>query len=105
VFLIEAGDLRLGGVSGVLTYPQFRGQGHASALMRRAAEHIEQERLDLGMLFCDRETEPFYDALGWQALEDGRVVVEEHGGEPEDLVMVLGDPARLPDVVRLDWSW
>ena len=105
VFLIEAGGLRLGGVSGVLTYPPFRGQGHASALMRRAAAHIDQERLDLGMLFCDRETEPFYNALGWQALEPGRVIVEEHGDEQEDLVMVLGDPGRLPDVLRLDWSW
>jgi len=105
VFLIEAGGLRLGGVSGVLTYPQFRGQGHASALMRRAAAHIEQERLDLGMLFCDMETEPFYDALGWQALEHGRVVVKDDGGEPEDLVMVLGEPTRLPEVLRVDRSW
>ena len=69
-----------GGVSGVLTYPQFRGQGHASALMRRAAAHIEEKRLDLGMLFCDKETEPFYNALGWQALEPGRVVVKDDGG-------------------------
>jgi hypothetical protein len=72
--------------------------------MRRAAEHIEEKRLDLGMLFCDNETEPFYNALGWQALEPGRVVVEDDG-EPEDLVMILGDRARLPDVLPLDWSW
>ena len=62
--------------------------------MRRAAGHIEEQRLDLGMLFCDKETEPFYNALGWQALEPGRVIVEDDGGEPEDLVMILGEPDR-----------
>ena len=105
VFIIEAGEFRLGGVSGVLTYPEFRGQGHASALMRRAATHIQEQRLDLGMLFCDKETEPFYNALGWQALEPGRVVVKDDGGEPEDLVMILGEPDVLPGVLELEWSW
>ena len=105
VFIIEAGDLRLGGVIGVITYTTLRGQGHASALLLRAAAHIEEKRVDLGMLFCDKETEPFYNALGWQVLEPGRVVVQDDGGEPEDLVMILGDRARLPDVLPLDWSW
>jgi GNAT superfamily N-acetyltransferase len=105
VFIIEAGNLRLGGVSGVLTYPQFRGHGHASALLRRAAAHIEEKHLDLGMLFCDAEMEPFYGGLGWRVLEPGRVVVKDDGGEPEDLVMILGDPDVLPEVLELGWSW
>jgi hypothetical protein len=73
--------------------------------MRRAAAHIEEKGLHLGMLFCDKETEPFYSALGWQALESGRVVVEDDGGDPEDLVMILGDPDVLPEVLELGWSW
>ena len=55
--------------------------------------------------FCDTETEPFYNALGWQALERGRVVVKDDGGEPEDLVMILGERTRLPAVLELEWSW
>ena len=97
-------DLAIGGVSGVLTYPQFRGEGHATALLRAAAEHIDRQGFDLGMLFCGPEMIPFYERLGWRALPEGRVLV---GGADlrEDLVMVLGDEAALPDVLDLAWSW
>jgi predicted N-acetyltransferase YhbS len=94
----------LGGVSGVLTYPQFRGEGHGSAVLRKAAEHIGTTGIDLGMLFCDPDTAPFYEALGWRALARGRVVVLEDP-DSDDLIMVLGDDALLPDVLQLEWSW
>jgi predicted acetyltransferase len=103
---VEGRDERLvvGGVSSVMTYPNFRGEGHASALLRRAAEHIGSSRMDIGMLFCDAENVPFYGRLGWEALEAGRVVVAEHE-DGEDRAMVLGDVHLLPDVVKLPWSW
>src|SRR3954464_5210440 len=82
--------LRIGGVSSVMTYPSFRGEGHSSALLRRAAEHIEAKGLALGMLFCDPDTIPFYARLGWHRLEDRRVRVLEHPDD-DDVVMVLGD--------------
>jgi predicted acetyltransferase len=96
--------LLIGGVSGVLTYPQFRGEGHASALLRSAAAHIDASDMDLGMLFCGVDVAPFYEALGWRALERGRVGVQEDP-DSHDLVMVLGDEALLPDVLELEWSW
>jgi predicted acetyltransferase len=101
---VDGGPLRIGGVAGVMTYPQFRGEGHASALMRAAATHIAEAGFDLGMLFTDRATVPFYDRLGWAPLEEGRVVVDgaPHG---DDVVMILGDVAALPTVLRLDWTW
>ena len=107
---LDGRTLLIGGVSGVLTYPQFRGQGHASALLRRAAAHIaaahiDERSFDIGMLFCDQEMEPFYGGLGWRALDQARVIVEEDAWEGEDLIMVLGDPSVLPDVLRLEWSW
>jgi predicted N-acetyltransferase YhbS len=94
----------LGGVSGVMTYPQFRREGHATELMRRAAEHIERSEADLGMLFCSAANVPFYGRLGWRTFERGRVLV---GGSPPngDLVMVIGDDAPVPDVLELEWSW
>ena len=33
--------LRIGGVSSVMTYPAFRNEGHSTALLRRASDHIE----------------------------------------------------------------
>jgi predicted acetyltransferase len=87
-----------------MTYPNFRGEGHASALLRRAAEHIGSSRMDIGMLFCDPENVPFYERLGWGALDVGRIVVAAHE-DSEDRAMVLGDEHLLPDVVNLPWSW
>jgi len=99
---IDGRTLRIGGVGGVMTYPQFRGEGHASALMRRAAEHIV-EAADLGMLFCDQRNESFYEPLGWRLLPAGRVFDE---GKPAvDSVMTLGDAGPVPDPLRLDWTW
>jgi len=96
--------LVIGGVSSVLTYPPFRGEGHASALLRRAADHIEAAGLRMGMLFCDKETTPFYGRLGWHTLEQGRVQVREDPDD-NDAVMVLGDDGLLPDRIALEWSW
>jgi predicted acetyltransferase len=96
--------LVVGGVSSVMTYPNFRGEGHAGALLRRAAEHIASTRMDVGMLFCDQTNVPFYERLGWETLDAGRVVVAGHA-DSEDRAMVLGGEHLLPDVVNLPWSW
>jgi len=96
--------LRIGGVSAVLTYPEFRNEGHSTALLRRASGHIEARKMDLGMLFCDEENVSFYERLGWHALAHDRVIVQENP-DSEDRVMVLGDDALLPDTLTLEWSW
>ena len=99
-----ARGLRIGGVSSVLTYPEFRNEGHSTALLRRASDHIEASGMDLGMLFCDEQNVPFYERLGWHALARDRVIVLEDP-DSEDRVMVLGDDALLPDTLTLGWSW
>jgi predicted acetyltransferase len=96
--------LRIGGVSSVMTYPPFRRQGHSTALLRQAAEHIEASGMAIGMLFCDEDNTPFYERLGWHALEHGRVAVRRDP-ESEDRVMVLGNDRLLPDTLTLEWSW
>jgi predicted N-acetyltransferase YhbS len=95
--------LRIGGVASVLTYPEFRGEGHGAAVVRAASGYIRTHDFDVGMLFCDPDTAPFYGRFGWATLETGRVTVG--GSPPEDLVMILGDGSALPDVLALDWSW
>lgn len=95
--------IRIGAVGGVMTYPQFRREGHASALMRKAEVHIRDGTYDLGMLFCEPENEPFYAALGWLTLPTGRVVVK--GRVPDDRIMTLGAASALPPVLRLDEGW
>ena len=97
------GALRVGCVGAVLTFPQFRREGHASKLMRRAAQHI-RETADVGMLFCDAVDAPFYERLDWSALPRGRALV--NGEIPdEEVVMILGDDLLAPDPIRLPLSW
>jgi GNAT superfamily N-acetyltransferase len=97
--------LRIAGVGGVMTYPQFRGEGHGAAVMQRTTDHIRSDpSFDLGMLFCAREVAPFYERFGWTELPAGRVLVGPRE-EPEDVAMTVGDPTVLPKVLRLGWSW
>jgi len=98
----SAPGLRVGGVGAVLTYPQFRGEGHASALLRRADEHI-RETADVGILFCDPPKVAFYERLGWSALRRGRVRVA--GGIGDHAVMALGDDAAVPDPFDVERGW
>jgi GNAT superfamily N-acetyltransferase len=96
------GVLRVGCVGAVLTFPQFRGEGHASKLMRRAAQYIGQTA-DVGMLFCDPEDASFYERLDWTALPHGRALVD--GEIPDGVLMLLGDALILPDPIRLPWMF
>jgi GNAT superfamily N-acetyltransferase len=97
--------LRIAGVGGVMTYPQFRGEGHGTAVMRRTTDHIRIDAsFDVGMLFCEPDVIPFYERFGWTTLPANRVIQLAPGG-PEDVVMTVGDATVLPDVLRLDWSW
>jgi GNAT superfamily N-acetyltransferase len=98
------GALKVGCVGAVLTFPQFRREGHASELMRSAAQHIRQTA-DVGMLFCDAVDAPFYERLDWSAAPPGRALVN---GEPipdDVLLMILGDDLIAPDPIRLPWLW
>jgi GNAT superfamily N-acetyltransferase len=96
------GALRVGCVGAVLTFPQFRREGHASKLMRRAAQYIRQTA-DIGMLFCDADNASFYERLDWSALPGGRVLVE--GEIPDGVAMILGDDLMVPHPIHLPWVW
>jgi len=98
--------LRIAGVGGVMTYPQFRDEGHGTAVMRRTTGYILADAsFDVGMLFCAPENVSFYERFGWSTLPAGRVRVGPPDEPEDDLIMTVGDATVLPDVLRLDWSW
>ena len=98
--------LRIAGVGGVMTYPQFRGEGHGAAVTRRATDHILADpSFDVGMLFCGPEMVAFYRRFGWSVVPAGRVHVGATDEPEDDVVMTVGDTTALPAVIRLDWSW
>lgn len=64
-------DVHVAGIRSVMTLPEMRGRGVASAAMRRAAEHIEREMLDarFGVLFCLDIRVPLYRGVGWEVVD------------------------------------
>jgi predicted acetyltransferase len=61
---VRGAQLRVGGIGGVLTHPDFRRRGHARALMQDADIYMQRAGYDLGMLFTIIGT-PYYAGLGW----------------------------------------
>jgi len=83
--------VKLGGIGGVATLPEWRGRGLASAAMEKAAAFMDEELgVEFGLLLVDEATEPFYRRLGWQ-LAPGPLVFDQPGGKVtwHELTMVL----------------
>ncbi len=68
IIQVRGARLRAGGIGGVVTHPEFRRQGYATALMQDAHRYLEQQGYDLGLLFSIIGT-GFYESLGWTPLE------------------------------------
>ena len=66
--------VRIAGVSGVMTHPEYRGRGLAreimTLVMKTAAERYGD--VDFGLLDCRNELVGFYEPLGWRR-EPGRI--------------------------------
>ncbi len=110
--VISAGGhaVRVGGIGGVMTRPECRRRGIASALLRRAAQFIGDELgAEFGLLLCREEVAPVYAKLGWQIVA-GPTTFEQPSGKATypRLTMVLPFtekewPAGPIDMCGLPW--
>jgi predicted acetyltransferase len=66
-FTIDHADesYRVMGVSGVLTYPNFRKHGYGRKVVEAATQYIGAQNVDFGMLFTMPELGKFYGQFGW----------------------------------------
>ena len=55
--------VRMGGVGGVSTHPDYRHRGYSTAVLKDAIRYMEEQGYDLSMLFTG--IQPFYARLGW----------------------------------------
>jgi predicted N-acetyltransferase YhbS len=94
------------GLSNVFTFPPYRSEGHASAIMHAVGELINDSDAELAILFCEKELEPFYAARGWHQAPAG--LIQAPGTAPRTMVRwgpVRGAqriPGPLPAPVILD---
>ena len=57
------------GLTGVFTYPSFRGQGYGSQVVAAGTEYIVKSDADIGMFYCDANLKSFYARQGWTHMD------------------------------------
>lgn len=75
----EGSPYRIISPTTVLTYPAFRGEGWMGRLLDAAAQRIDGEDCDAGLLFCRAELVDFYARFGWEPVPEATVVVGPDG--------------------------
>lgn len=70
----------VGGIGGVMTHPDRRAKGLASAAMVRAIDYFRTiAKADFALLFCEPHNFALYRSLGWHEFA-GEVYVEQPSG-------------------------
>jgi predicted acetyltransferase len=81
IVLVEGQQIRVGGVSGVITKKKWRKRGVASTLMTEAVNVIEDKlNTAFGLLLCREDVSGFYNGLGWK-INDFSTIFEQPKGK------------------------
>ena len=76
-------DVKIGGIGGVMTHPEFRNQGFAREAIHRSLGFFqEQADFDMALLVCEPALIPFYGKLGWRSFP-GKLLVTQRGHATE----------------------
>ena len=89
--------LRVGGICGVVTVPEYRGRGVASALLDESVAFIKKRlSLPFALLTCNLRLEAFYQRLGWKTVNGPTVFTQPDGVRTcKGLTMVVECEPRL----------
>jgi predicted GNAT family N-acyltransferase len=105
VVTVEGQSILVAGMGGVVTVPAARGHGYARQLVQEAMRFAEHEwKVEAGLLFCRPQMVPFYESLGWQAVES-LVMIDQAGGKIvsplQVMVLPFGKRAWPAGIVEL----
>jgi aminoglycoside 2'-N-acetyltransferase I len=82
--------VKLGGIGGVATLPDWRRHGYAGAALRAAAEFMRNElKVEFGLLVCSAQMMPYYGKLGWQLVK-GPLMFDQPRGK-----VTFGDSTKI----------
>jgi aminoglycoside 2'-N-acetyltransferase I len=110
VISVAGSPLRVGGIGGVATAPEWRGRGFASLAMR-AASTFMLEKLGIfhGLLVCGAQRVSFYQSLSWQVVEDSMYFDQPSGKMKCDAATMIQCltaapwPEGMIDLCGLPW--
>jgi nodulation protein A len=78
-------EVRAGGIQNALIVPEHRKKHLFRQIVSAAMEEARRRNLDLGILFCTANLVPLYAAIGWQLLNDRRVIRLDENRLPQPL--------------------
>jgi GNAT superfamily N-acetyltransferase len=83
--------LQVSGICGVVTTPEYRGRGIATALLDESVAFVKNNlRLRFALLTCRSKLEVFYQRLGWKTVNGPTVFTQPDGLRTcKGLTMVL----------------
>jgi len=62
-------DVKVGGVGGVGTLPEYRRRGYASLALKETGRFLHENlKVSFGLLLTNEKLEPFYRNLGWRRI-------------------------------------
>lgn len=96
----------MGGIGGVKTRPDARGNGYAGYGLKKSAEFLCNElKVDFSLLVCRDGLIPYYGKLGWQQFE-GDMLVDQSSGKVKFMFanpMILAGVKPLPQCGVIDF--
>ena len=67
---VNGQPVKLGGIGGVATLPEYRRQGYARFALETASTFMRGGLgVEFGLLICDHKMVPYYRRLGWHVVE------------------------------------
>ncbi|MDI6871554.1 MAG: GNAT family N-acetyltransferase [Bacillota bacterium] len=105
--MVKVGEepVLVGGIGGVVTLPQYRGQGFARLALREAMRFLRDELgVDFGLLLCREELVPFYAAQGWKRVPPPVLIEQPRGKVPlglEAMALALREKPWPPGALDL----
>ena len=80
VISVNGIPLHVGGITGVVTEPDYRMRGVSRKLVRCGLEFLlDEHQIPLAVLTCNRKVGPIYERLGWRTVH-GPTVYAQPGG-------------------------
>jgi len=90
--LKHAGEIyKCWGLTGVMTYPPFRGKGFGKQAVDIGTKIIKESNIDIGMFHCSHNLKDFYVKSGWEPMQNTTTLKgnKENPQKSDELMMML----------------
>jgi predicted acetyltransferase len=95
---VNGQPVKLGGIGGVATLPEYRRQGYARFAMETASTFMRGGLgVEFGLLICDHKMVPYYGKLGWQVAQ-GPMQFDQPKGK-----VTFTEPVMILPCNKHDW--